>query len=405
VLIEAVCTLSEAGDSRIETRYPVFGSGDVLVGHRFDPGSEDLPEIPRFGMSLTLPESMDQVEWYGRGPHENYWDRRTGASVGRWSMPVDSLYYAYSRPQENGNRSDTRWVAFSDESGVGLLAVGLPTLDFSAHLYTRDDFDEGEEKRNRHTVDLIRRDFVTVHLDLRQTGVGGDNSWGAVTHREYTLLPQVLEQAFLLRPFDEGGMAPDELARAGLWTAEVASAVGRRSLALGTFAERNLVRHLAFGAPLTVVTPASSPYSRGGDAALVDGIRGSIDRRGGDWQGYEEQDLEVVIDLGELTEIERVKVGFLQVVWARIFLPSAVEVSLSEDGETFVTLGAEVHDIPLDDSTDRRHYFDVHGDPVEDAPTMAQFVRVRAVNVGRAPPDHERSGEPAWLYADEIIVE
>jgi len=407
VLIEAFSTLDDAGGSRVATRYSVFGSGDVLVENRFEPGTDDLPEIPRFGMSLTLPATLDRVEWFGRGPHENYWDRRTGAPVGRWSMPVDSLYYPYARPQENGNRSDTRWVAFTDEVGAGLLAVGLPTLDFSAHFYTLDDFDEGAEKRNRHTIDLVRRDFVTVHLDLRQTGVGGDNSWGAVTHREYTLLPQVLEHTFLLRPI-EGGvseLALDELARSGLWTTEMASAVGRRSLKLETFAERNLVDHLARGASLTVVTPASSPYSRGGDPALVDGVRGSIDRRGGDWQGYEEQDLEVVIDLGTSVPVKRVKIGFLQVLWARIFLPSAVEVSLSEDGETFTTLGTSIHDIAPDDQTDRRHYFEAIGEPGEEGRSVARFVRVRAVNIGRAPPDHERSGEPAWLYADEVIVE
>ena len=82
-----------------------------------------------------------------------------------------------------------------------------------------------------------------------------------------------------------------------IWFSTIASTVGRRSLKLETFAKRNLVDHLARGRPLTVVTPASSPYSRGGDPALVDGVTGSIDRRGGDWQGYEEQDLEVVVDL------------------------------------------------------------------------------------------------------------
>jgi hexosaminidase len=137
----------------------------------------------------------------------------------------------------------------------------------------------------------------------------------------------------------------------------------------------------------------------------VDGIRGSIDRRGGDWQGYEEQDLEVVIDLGASVPVERVKVGFLQVVWARIFLPSAVEVALSEDEETFATLGTVIHDIAPDAPMDLRHYFEVIGIPGEEGRSTARFVRVRAVNIGRAPPDHERSGEPAWLYADEIIVD
>ena len=404
VLIETFSTLAEAGDSRVTTRYTVFGTGDVLVENRFEPGSEDLPEIPRFGMSLTLPQTMDRVEWYGRGAHESYWDRRSSAAVGRWSTAVDSLYYPYARPQENGNRSDTRWVAFTDASGSGLLAVGLPTLDFSAHFYELDDFDEGQEKSNRHTIDLVRRDFVTVHLDLRQTGVGGDNSWGAVTHREYTLWPQVLEHTFLLRPLAGTEALPDELARTGLWTASMAAAFGRRSLDLDTFDERNRVRHLAVGAQVTAVPPAGSPYSRGGDAALVDGIRGSIDRRGGDWQGYEEQDLEVTIDLGAPTPIHEVKVGFLQNSGSRIFLPTGAEITVSDDGVTFESFATWTHEIPWDDYTAQRHYFEARAASEGEEPPTARFVRVRALNRGLTPTGHGRAGEPAWLYVDEIIV-
>jgi beta-galactosidase len=404
VLIEAFSTLAEARDSRVTTRYTVFGSGDILVKNRFEPGSEDLPEIPRFGMSLTLPETMDRVEWYGRGPHESYWDRRSGAAVGRWATAVDSLYWAYARPQENGNRSDTRWVAFTDGSGAGLLAVGLPTLDFSAHFYEIDDFDEGEEKSNRHTIDLVRRDFVTVHLDLRQTGVGGDNSWGAVTHREYTLWPQVLDHTFLLRPIAAASAPPEELTRTGLWTPAMAAAIGNRSLDLDTFDDRNRVRHLAVKAELATVPTASSPYSRGGDAALVDGIRGSIDRRGGDWQGYAEQDFEATIDLGVSTPVREVKVGFLQNSGSRVFLPTGAEIMVSEDGVAFESFGTWTHEVPWDDYTAQRHYFEARTASEGNEPLTVRFVRVRAVNRGLTPTGHDRAGEPAWLYVDEIIV-
>ncbi len=404
VLIEAFSTLPTAGDSRLLTRYTVFGTGDVLVENRFDPGSEDLPEIPRFGMTLTLPETMDRVEWFGRGPHESYWDRRSGAAVGRWSTAVDSLYYPYARPQENGNRSDTRWAAFTDGSGFGLMAVGLPTLDFSAHFFTLDDLDEGEEKSNRHTIDLARRDFVTLQLDLRQTGVGGDNSWGAVTHREYTLWPQVLEHAFLLRPVAGAPTSPGDFARSGFWTAEMAAAVGGRSLDLDTFDERNRVGHLAVEADVETDPPAGSPYSRGGDAALVDGIRGSIDRRGGDWQGYEQRDFAATIDLGARTPMRGVKVGFLQSAASRVFLPTEVEISVSEDGETFESIGTWTHEVPWNDYTAQRHYFEAVVSKEDGGSTMARFVRVRAVNRGLAPPAHGGAGQAAWIYVDEIIV-
>jgi beta-galactosidase len=404
-LVETFATLPGTADSRVVTRYTVFGTGDVLVQNRFEPGHEDLPEIPRFGMSLTLPEELDRVQWYGRGPHESYWDRRTGAELGRWTTRVDSLYWPYARPQENGNRSDTRWVAFRDESGAGLLAVGLPTLDFSAHFYSVDDFDEGEQKTNRHTVDLTRDDYITVHLDLRQTGVGGDNSWGAVPHRQYTLWPQVLEHAYLLRPLSRGSQPPEVLARSGLWTADMAAAVGRRSLALDDFDERNRVSHLAVGAAVEAEPPASSPYSRAGDAGLVDGIRGSIDRRGGDWQGYEREDLRATVDLGTVRPVQSVKVGFLQSARARVFLPIGAEIEVSEDGQGWTQLGTWTHEVAPADYVAQRHYFEasVSADGAGEAGDV-RYVRLRARNLGLAPAGHDREGEPAWIYVDEIIV-
>jgi len=81
--------------------------------------------------------------WYGRGPHESYWDRKTGAAVGVYSAEVTDLYYPYIRPQENGNRTDVRWVALTNDDGTGLLAVGRPLLNFSAHHFTIDDFRPG----------------------------------------------------------------------------------------------------------------------------------------------------------------------------------------------------------------------------------------------------------------------
>jgi hexosaminidase len=184
----------------------------------------------------------------------------------------------------------------------------------------------------------------------------------------------------------------------------MAAAFGSRSLDLDTFDQRNRIRHLAVEADVTVVPPASSPYSRGGDAALVDGIRGSIDRRGGDWQGYEEQDFEATIDLGTPTPIQEVKVGFLQNSGSRVFLPTGAEISVSEDGVTFESLGIWTHEIPWNAYTAQRHFFEARAASEGEEPPTARFVRVRAMNRGLTPTGHSRAGEPAWLYVDEIIV-
>jgi beta-galactosidase len=110
---------------------------------------------------------------------------------------VEDLYFPYIRPQEVGNRTEARWVAFRDEDGIGLGVLGMPTLDWSALRYLQEDLDEGPAKRGRHTYDLRPRDLVAVHLDHAQMGVGGDNSWGAQPLDPYRL--PVREYSYSLR--------------------------------------------------------------------------------------------------------------------------------------------------------------------------------------------------------------
>jgi len=212
VEIEVAATIP-AGFAKHYTTYTVHGSGDVIVAVRFLPGDTTLPELPRFGTTMTLPAEFDSIAWYGRGPHESYWDRKTGAALGLYSGAVMEQYFPYIRPQENGNKTDVRWVALWNSRGTGLLAVGMPVLSVSAHHFTIDDFDEGLEKRNRHTYHLKPRDLVTLNLDWKQMGVGGDTSWGARTHPEYMLPVREYSYAFRLRPFSREESTPEELSR------------------------------------------------------------------------------------------------------------------------------------------------------------------------------------------------
>jgi beta-galactosidase len=212
VEIEVAATVP-AGFAKHYTTYTIYGSGDVIVAVRFVPGDTMLPELPRFGMTMTLPVEFDSIRWYGRGPHESYWDRKTGAALGVYSGTVMEQYFPYIRPQENGNKTDVRWVALWNSQGIGLLAVGMPLLSVSAHRFTIDDFDEGLEKRNRHTYHLKPRDLVALNLDWKQMGVGGDTSWGARTHPEYVLPVREYSYAFRLRPFSRDDAKPEEVSR------------------------------------------------------------------------------------------------------------------------------------------------------------------------------------------------
>ena len=400
--------------------HEVHRDGTVAISAQLTGVDEDLPEMPRFGTILTLPGDLDQAQWYGRGPHENYWDRRTGAAVGRYTAPVSSLAHPYVRPQETGTRTDTRWMALTDGAGTGLLVTGLPTVSFSALPHTLEDLDAGERKAQRHWVDLVPRDEVTLHVDHLQQGVGGDDSWGAVPHHEYTLWPGDMGFRYLLRPL-RPGEDPAQVARTPLPDAEAVAAVTGRSLALDHFGERNLVEHLARGRPVEVVPASSSLYSAAGDAGLVDGVRGSIDRRGGHWQGYHADEITAVIDLGEgaagggaVVEgatgvgaaVEAVKIGFLQHPGSGVYHPRRVEVSVSEDGDSFGrpvvrdVAGSSAAARPdADPPPGGRLYVEV---PV--AAERARAVRIRVEALRRVPREWPSSGEKAWTYIDEIIV-
>lgn len=183
-----------AGASKTRTVFTIYGNGVIEVEMALTPGG-DVPELPRVGMQMLISNELRTVEWYGRGPQETYWDRKTGAAIGKYRSSVDDLWTPYIQPQENGNRTDVRWVAFTNTSGVGFRAVGLPQLYFSSW-----PFRMSELERANHAAEIQLSKEITVNLDYRQAGVGGDDSWGALAHAEYRLPAQHYEYKFRLEP-------------------------------------------------------------------------------------------------------------------------------------------------------------------------------------------------------------
>jgi beta-galactosidase len=196
-----------ANDSPCRISYTVYSGGDVMVDFSVDPKGE-LPEIPRVGIQMALAAGLDCLSWFGPGPHETYWDRREGARMDYYSGRVDDQFFDYSKPQENGNKCGVRWACLTDEEGLGLLAVGQPVISVNALKFTTEDLEEAA-----HSYEMIRREFITLNLDFRQMGVGGDNSWGARPHEWCTLKPQPYRYSFLLRPvhLDGGGDVVSQL--------------------------------------------------------------------------------------------------------------------------------------------------------------------------------------------------
>lgn len=182
--------------------YTINSTGEITVTNTLSNLADNLPHLPRFGNNFIIKNEYQNVEYFGRGPQENYNDRNTAAFVGDYKAKVKDLYFPYIRPQENGYRTDVRWITFKNDAGKGLKIEGLQLLGFSTHHQYNNDFDAGEVKQQRHTTDIKQRDFVNINIDYKQTGVGGDNSWSpkGLAHKEFRVLPGDLKYSYKIIP-------------------------------------------------------------------------------------------------------------------------------------------------------------------------------------------------------------
>lgn len=202
VKVTAVSTLP-AAQSTQSYAYTIYGDGSVEIQSSFKPGEGSLPDLPRFGMQMRVAGTLRNVEWYGRGPQENYWDRNLGAAVGIYKSKVDDMWFPYIEPQETGNRTDTRWITYTDDSGFGFKAVGMPVLSFSAWPFRMSELEHEKTPVNighRHPSEIVPSEDITINLDYRQMGVGGDDSWGAPIHKEFSLPAVSYDYRFRLEP-------------------------------------------------------------------------------------------------------------------------------------------------------------------------------------------------------------
>ena len=201
----------EVAGSEFIVRYRFSPRGSLDVNCTFIPANDTLPLMPRMGVSITLNKQYDQMAWLGRGPHENYCDRNGSSFVGLYKGSVAEQYFAYDRPQENGNKTDVRWMSLTDLKGNGLMVIGAPTISGSAYLFPTEDLDEpGTRKSQRHISDVQPKDMVTWNIDFKQMGVGGDTSWGAYPHQPYLIPARKMEFSFRLCPTQEKGVKENQ---------------------------------------------------------------------------------------------------------------------------------------------------------------------------------------------------
>ena len=183
--------------STLNVVYKVSNSGAISVHYMYDSNDVELPNIPRMGMYLTLTNEFTDLSWYGRGPLETYWDRKTGQKIGTYNGKITEQFERYSRPQETGNKSDVRWVAVSSNA-LELKAYSEQLLNSSVWPFnmTALDFKSGDAAASasglvpvtkKHGADIKIGNTVQWNIDYLQMGVGGDTSWGRLVHPAYTI--------------------------------------------------------------------------------------------------------------------------------------------------------------------------------------------------------------------------
>ncbi|MBD2847865.1 DUF4981 domain-containing protein [Paenibacillus sp. IB182496] len=182
VTVRQLWTLPTGAASALEAAYTVTGDGAIEVSCVLVPGDPSLPELPVVALQLELDGRYGRLDWYGHGPHESHWDRQHGAPLGVYSGTVAEQLTPYLKPQECGNKVGVRWAELCDESGAGLRVEGAPTIELSALPYTAQQLEEAS-----HAYKLPASERVVVRIAGKQMGVGGDDSWKAKVHPEYTL--------------------------------------------------------------------------------------------------------------------------------------------------------------------------------------------------------------------------
>ena len=188
----------------LKMTYTLTSEGEVIVREQLTADKEaKINPMFRYGMQLQMPKQYNEVQYYGRGPVENYIDRNSSEFIGVYNNKVADEYYSYIRPQESGNHTDIRWFRVKNAAGKGLEFFSNAPMEASALNYLVADLDDGphkDKKWGHHSGDLIERPLTQVHIQQRQFGLGCVNSWGAWPRREYQLPYQDYDFTFVIRP-------------------------------------------------------------------------------------------------------------------------------------------------------------------------------------------------------------
>lgn len=440
--------------------YLIDGEGNVSITNRVEP-METVTSFPKIGMQFRVPLDYRNLTWFGKDT-ENYPDRNASGKMGVYTEKEYNLYDNHVVPQDDGNHSDTRWLALtSDKSKVGLFVKMQEPFNFSVYNYEDDNLTAA-----RRINQLDPTDFLTVNVDYKQAPIG-TATCGPGVDEKYVLKNQVYEYTVFLRAFDTKTQDPIELSR--FQVPEVDSIMVAMPEIKAAMAGKEDFR--MFNRPLTIsmacadpeaeihyttdgseptkkspvykssfvilktttikakafkkgmvpsfvalrqfnrlniknttfVNPPVERYGKEADIALMDGKKGTAGDYYNDWLGFEGCDMDATIELAFPTDISTVRIGVCHepnnwVVW-----PKSVKVSFSKDGKAFTEW--QNAELPVFNNPDKMHGFGRIEARARVNEKQTKFIRVKLENQGVLPEWHPYKGEKAWVMVDEVSVE
>lgn len=439
--------------------YIIDGNGNINITNRVEP-METVTSLPKVGMQFPMPLDYKNLTYFGKDT-ENYPDRNASGKMGVYKVDALSLFEQHVVPQDNGNYSDTRWMALtSDKSKIGLFVTMAEPFNFSIYNYSDDNLTAA-----RRINQLEPKDFLTVNIDYKVAPIA-TATCGPGVDEKYVLKNQVYEYTVLLRAFDKT-QDPIELTRFQM--PNVDSLMVPMPEIKATMAGKEDFR--MFNRPLTIsmtcpdpeaeihyttdgseptekspvykssfvilksctikakafkkgqlasfvalrqfnrlniknttfVNPPVERYGKDADIALMDGKKGAPGDYHNDWLGFEGVDMEATIELAVPTNISTVKVGLCHEPNDWVMWPKGVWVSFSKDGNEFTDW--QMAELPVFDRPDKMQGHGRIEARARVSVSQAKFVRVKVESQGILPEWHPYAGQKAWIMVDEVVVE
>lgn len=434
----------------VQQSIAVLCTGDVLIDNEIV-ASEQIKTLPKVGIQMCLPKHFGQVRWFGLDK-ETYSDRRSAGVAGTYKQPINSLFFKYEKPQESGNRAGVRWVSVED-STMGLF-VDLLDTTFNFSIYPYNDV---QLYSAANASELREKDFWTFNVDYRQSGVGTSlagtdiaesslvnaRSYKFRMHmRAYDLTeynpydfcrveyPQVASSVLPMpvikksrERFDQpmditilskapkaeirytlDGTTPDEQSPLYKKPFSIKGSTYVKARAFQKDATPSFTAISRFNFDYIIgakfANKPNTPYNYNQETILFDGETGDIAELSHGWLGFSGNDLDVVFELSKAIELQNVVANFAHVPDAWAFAPTAVQVYVSSDGETFSpAIDARIKYAPAEESMNSPQLQTI---VVEVNQPNVQYVRVVAKNLGRIPSWHKAKGLRPWIMVDEI---